>query len=130
MRQPLFASAPPTDMATAAKSPATKSTRSATASKRTPPKGATKTAKSKTAASRQHIKGADTHKTPGKKTPAKAAGGKKSSEANACWPGYEPTPGKKQGEKGSCKPKANQTAGEKKGDQKAAAASKLSGQRA
>lgn len=62
-----------------------------------------------------------------KKAPAKGA--KKTSAANACWPGFEPTPGKMQGEKGSCKPKKKQTAKEKKGDQKAAAASKLSGQR-
>lgn len=93
------------------------------------PKGATKSANTKTAANRRHITGADTKKTPGKKSAKKDSSGKKSSEANACWPGYEPTPGKKQGEKGSCKPKANKTAAQKKGDQKAAAASKLSGQR-
>lgn len=116
-------------MATAKKS-ATKSsgTRSA-AAKRTPPKGATKSASTKTAASRRHIKGADTHKTTGSKKEQSKPAGKKSSAANACWPGYEPTPGKKQGEKGSCKPKANQTSAERKGDQKAAAASHLSGQR-
>jgi hypothetical protein len=92
------------------------------------PAGATRSATTKTAAKRRHITGADTHKTPGKKSAAKI-GGKKSSAANACWPGYEPTPGKSQGEKGSCKPKKHQTAGERKGDQKAHAASKLSGQR-
>ncbi len=64
-------------------------------------------------------------KTPAKKKPAV----KKPSTTQACWPGYEPTPGKMAGEKGSCKPKKSQTPAEKKGDQKAAAASKLSGQR-
>ncbi len=92
-------------------------------------KRATKSPNTKTAQNRQHITGADTKKTPGKKSAKKASGGKKDSSANACWPGFEPTPGKMQGEKGSCKPKKNQTSGEKKGDQKAAAASKLSGQR-
>ena len=58
--------------------------------------------------------------------PAKKHAVKKSSDANACWPGFEPTPGKKQGEKGSCKPKAKQTSAQKKADQKAAAANKLS----
>ena len=96
--------------------------------KKAPAKGATKSANTSTAANRRHITGADTKKTPGKKSAAKE-GGKKTSAANACWPGFEPTPGKMQGEKGSCKPKKNQTAAEKKGDQKAAAASKLSGQR-
>ena len=43
--------------------------------------------------------------------------------------GFERVPGKQAGTKGSCKPKANKTAAQKKGDQKAAAASKLSGQR-
>ncbi len=107
---------------------ATKSATRKTASKKAPAKGATKSANTKTAANRRHIKGADTHKTPGKKTAA-TKGGKKTSAANACWPGFEPTPGKMQGEKGSCEPKKHQTAAEKKGDQKAAAASKLSGQR-
>jgi hypothetical protein len=69
-------------------------------------------------------------KTSARKSSKKSSAGRKSSAANGCWPGYEPTPGKKQGEKGSCKPKAKQTAAEKKGDQKAAAASRLSGQRA
>jgi hypothetical protein len=54
---------------------------------------------------------------------------RKSSAANACWPGFEPAPGKKKGEKGSCRPKAKQTKTEKKADQKSAAASRLSGQR-
>ena len=90
---------------------------------------ATKSANTKTASERSHIKGADTHKTPGKKTTPKGSSRKKSSSANACWPGFEPTPGKAQGEKGSCKPKKNPTSAQKKGDQKAAAASKLSGQR-
>ena len=100
-----------------------------TSAKRTPPKGATKSASTKTAASRHHIKGADTHKKEGDHGAKKAGGGKNTSAANACWPGFEPTPGKMQGEKGSCKPKKTQTPAEKKGDQKAAAASKLSGQR-
>ncbi|SDF91749.1 hypothetical protein [Terriglobus roseus] len=91
-------------------------------------KRATKSTNTKTAANRRHIKGADTKKTPGKKSAAKK-GGKKTSAANACWPGYEPVPGKMQGEKGSCEPKKNQTAAERKGDQKAAAAARLSGQR-
>jgi hypothetical protein len=96
--------------------------------KKAPAKRATKSANTKTAAKRHHIEGADTHKTAGKKTAAKK-GEKKSSEANACWPGYEPAPGKMQGEKGSCKPKKHATKAEHKGDQKAAAASRLSGQR-
>ena len=104
-------------------------TKTAPAKKRTPPKGATKSANTKTAANRRHITGGDTHKTPGKKSAKKTEGGNKPSSANACWPGYEPTPGKMQGEKGSCEPKAHQTSAQKKGDQKAAAASKLSGQR-
>ncbi|WP_047491257.1 hypothetical protein [Terriglobus sp. TAA 43] len=91
-------------------------------------KRATKSANTKPAANRQHITGADTKKTPGKKSAAKK-GGKKTSAANACWPGYEPVPGKMEGEKGSCEPKKNQTAAERKGDQKAAAAARLSGQR-
>ena len=93
-----------------------------------PAKGATKSANSKTAKSRKHITGAKTKKTPGKKS-AQAKNGKKPSSAQACWPGYEPTPGKAAGEKGSCKPKKHQTEAERKGDQKAAAAAKLSGQR-
>jgi hypothetical protein len=96
--------------------------------KKAPAKGATKSSTTKTAAKRRHITGADTHKTPGKKS-AGTKNGKKSSAANACWPGYEPTPGKAQGEKGSCKPKKTQTPAQRKGDQKAAAAAKLSGQR-
>lgn len=121
-------------MATAKKSASKKtaakktSAKKSTAAEKTPAKGATKSADTKTAAKRTHITGADTKKTPGKKTAAQK-GTKKDSSANACWPGFEPVPGKMQGEKGSCKPKKNQTAGEKKGDQKAAAASKLSGQR-
>jgi hypothetical protein len=93
------------------------------------PKGATKSASTKTAAKLRHIAGADSHKTPGKKS-AQAKNGKKPSSAQACWPGYEPTPGKAAGEKGSCQPKEHQTAAERKGDRKAAAAAKLSGQRA
>lgn len=114
----------------AKKAPAKKPAASKTAANKTTPsvKHATKSANTKVAAGRQHITGADTRKTPGKKSAQKDDAGKKDSSANACWPGYEPTPGKKQGEKGSCKPKANQTSAEKKGDQKAAAASKLSGQ--
>ena len=106
---------------------ATKTAAKKTAAKK-PSAGATKSAKTKTAANRNHITGADTAKTPGKKTAAKK-GAKKTSEANACWPGFEPVPGKMQGEKGSCKPKKSQSSAEKKGDQKAAGASKLSGQR-
>jgi hypothetical protein len=78
-------------------------------------------------AEKKHIQGADTHKTPGNRATPK--NGKKPSTAQACWPGYEPTPGKAAGEKGSCQPKKHQTQAEKKGDQKAAAASRLSGQR-
>ena len=104
--------------------PATKPT----SSKKAPAKGATRSSTSKTAAKRSPIKGADTKKTPAKKSPAKK-GAKKDSSANACWPGFEPTPGKMQGEKGSCKPKKTKSAGEKKGAQKAAGAAKLSGQR-
>lgn len=114
-------------MATAKKS-ATKKTAGKSAAKKTRAKRATKSPNTKTAASRRHITGADTKKTPGKKSAA-TKGGKKTSEANACWPGYEPVPGKMQGEKGSCEPKKNQTAAERKGDQKAAAAARLSGQR-
>ncbi len=112
----------------AKKSPAKKSPAKKSTAKKAPAKGPTKSADTKTAANRRHITGADTKKTPGKKSAPKK-GGKKTSDANACWPGFEPVPGKMQGEKGSCKPKKNQTAAEKKGDQKAAAASKLSGQR-
>jgi hypothetical protein len=99
-----------------------------TATKKSPAKGATKSANTKTAANRRHIIEADTTKTPGKKS-AEKKNGKKTSAANACWPGYEPVPGKMQGEKGSCKPKKQRTKAERKGDQKAAAASRLSGQR-
>lgn len=105
-----------------------KSTTRKSAAKKTAVKGATKSANTKTAANRRHITGADTKKTPGKKSAAKK-GGKKTSAANACWPGYEPVAGKMQGEKGSCKPKKKQTGAQRKGDQKAAAASRLSGQR-
>ena len=100
-----------------------------TAKKSATAKRATKSANTKTAANRRHITGADTKKTPGKKAAAKK-GGKKTAAANACWPGYEPVRGKMQGEKGSCKPKKTQTAAHRKGDQKAAAAARLSGQRA
>jgi hypothetical protein len=99
-----------------------------TTAKKSSAKGATKSPHTKTAAERRHITGADTRKTPGKKS-AGTKNGKKSSAANACWPGFEPTPGKAQGEKGSCHPKERQTSAERKGDQKAAAAAKLSGQR-
>lgn len=118
-----------TKKSTAKKSSTKTATQKAPAKKRTPPKGATKSANTKTAAKRRHITGADTHKRPGTKSAKKTASGKKISSANACWPGYELTPGKMQGEKGSCKPKAHPTSAQKKGDQKAAAASKLSGQR-
>ncbi|MEK6396752.1 MAG: hypothetical protein V4734_01590 [Terriglobus sp.] len=105
-----------------------KSTARKTSAKKAPAKDATKSANTKTAANRRHITGADTRKTPGKKSAAKK-GGKNTSAANACWPGYEPVAGKMQGEKGSCKPKKQRTKAERKGDQKAAAASRLSGQR-
>jgi hypothetical protein len=51
---------------------------------------------------------------------------KKSSAANHCWPGYQPTPGKAAGEKGSCEPKpGKQPKSVRHADQKAAAANKL-----
>jgi len=96
---------------------------------RSPARGNAKKSSASTTktAGKRHTQGADAHKTPGKK--AEAKNGQRPSSAQACWPGYEPTPGKAAGEKGSCQPKKHQTKAEKKGDQKAAAASRLSGQR-
>jgi hypothetical protein len=67
--------------------------------------------------------------TTAQKTNAKAKSARKplagkSSAAQHCWPGFEPTPGKKAGEKGSCKPRKNQTSAMKTADARAAAASK------
>src|ERR1700753_3131513 len=88
------------------------------AGKKSAPKDATRSAVTQTPAKRRHIRDADTSNTPGDKSkPGK--NGKKPSSAQACWPGYEPTPGKAAGEKGSCQPKAKQTKAERRGDQKA-----------
>lgn len=63
-------------------------------------------------------------KAAAKKSAKKAA--QKTSEANHCWPGFEPAPGKKAGEKGSCKPvSGTHSKATKRATQKAAAASKL-----
>jgi hypothetical protein len=105
-----------------------RTTRKKRATKKLSPKGATPSSKTKTAARRKHIRGADTRKRPGDRSKADKDG-RRPSSAQACWPGYEPTPGKAAGEKGSCQPKAKQTKAERRGDQKAFAASRLSGER-